>query len=62
MTVRCDGANAAGIDQVLVPGPSFRECTVTAVDGSRQRRTAVISTVEPRTYRCFAAPDAPACE
>ena len=62
IVVRCDGATGTGTDEVQMPGGSFAECTVTAVDGDRKRRTAVVTSVQPRAYRCFAAPSESACE
>jgi serine/threonine protein kinase len=53
MMVRCGDATGVGSDRVLVPGDRFAECTITAVDAGRKRRTAVLKLVEPRPYRCF---------
>jgi serine/threonine protein kinase len=57
MMVRCGEATGAGTSEVLVPGAAFSECTVTAVDGSRHRRTAVLTNVEARAYQCFVGAD-----
>jgi hypothetical protein len=53
MMVRCGDATGAGTSEVVVPGASFGECTVTAVDGERRRRTAILTKVEARAYQCF---------
>ncbi|MEQ1566733.1 MAG: hypothetical protein ABMA64_13915, partial [Myxococcota bacterium] len=68
MMVRCDGATQVGEDRVSLPPQGtaeapegYTECTVTAVDGARKRRTAVVSDVKPRPYTCFTSEDA-SCE
>lgn len=53
MMVRCGEATASGGAEVVVPGTSFAECTITAVDADRRRRTAIVHGVELRAYRCF---------
>jgi serine/threonine protein kinase len=63
---RCDGVSGVGTDEVALRGsagasPAFAECTITAVDSERKRRTAVLSAVEARPYTCFAADDS-SCE
>ena len=53
IAVRCDNGKADGASEATVPGIDLGNCTVTAVDGSRKRQTAVVKLVEPRAYNCF---------
>jgi hypothetical protein len=53
MTVRCTAGQGQGEGEVAIGEVSPGECTVTAVDASRKRRTAVVPKVEPRRYDCF---------
>ncbi len=53
MKVQCDHATADGVDEVSLPGTELGGCTVTAIDGSRRRQTAVVPAVEARRYVCF---------
>ncbi len=56
MTVRCDVGAGSGVDRVAIAEPAT-ECTVVALDGARNRRTAVVKGVTAKAYECFASDD-----
>ncbi len=53
VAVRCDNAKADGASEVTVTAPDIGNCTVTAIDQSRKRQTAVVKLVEHKRYECF---------
>jgi tRNA A-37 threonylcarbamoyl transferase component Bud32 len=53
MSVRCGGAEGAGVSTVHVEGAALGECQVVALLEGRKRLVAVVRDTEAREYRCF---------
>jgi len=51
--VRCEEGTGEGEMEAVVAGEAFGACTVTAMDASRLRLTAVVEDARPGEYLCF---------
>jgi serine/threonine protein kinase len=53
LTVRCDQGEGEGATEAVVASEKPGDCTVTALDTSRKRFTAIVKGVKIREYTCF---------
>lgn len=53
ITVRCGSTSAEGTDRAVVSATDLEACTVTVLDRSRRRLTALVSEPHAGEYRCF---------
>ena len=53
LTVRCDQGEGEGATEAVVSSEKPGDCTVTALDTSRKRITAIVKGVKIREYTCF---------